>query len=154
MLTRKYVKDFKVEYDETPDGRLEARVTYTGRYYTFIDTAQKVRKTAKYFSLLLSAAWIAFVVPLLVMSAAARTSYVILPHVFCFFPLMGMTAVTVDLWTEKPPLKQEKRDHISRRAPISALLMVLLSGAASAGYIVRIFVGPEAMLWGDLVRLV
>ena len=64
---------------------------------------------------------------------------------------MGMTAVTVDLWTEKPPLKQEKRDHISRRAPISALLMVLLSGAASAGYIVRIFVGPEAMLWGDLV---
>jgi len=151
MIPRKYIKDFKIEYDETPDGRRKARAVYIGKYYTFSDTDVKVRKTAKYFVLLLFAAWIAFFVPLLFISAAARTSYVILPHVFCFFPLMGMSAVTMDLWTEKPPLTQEKRDHISRRAPKSALLMVLLSGAASVGFIIRLFVGPEVTLWGDLV---
>jgi hypothetical protein len=64
--------------------------------------------------------------------------------------MMGMSAATANLWTEKPPLTQEKRDRISRRAPISALLMVLLSCVASAGFIILLFVGPETMLWGDL----
>ena len=28
------MKDYKIEYDETPEGRLKARAAYTGRYYT------------------------------------------------------------------------------------------------------------------------
>lgn len=150
MFTRKYMKDYKIEYDETPEGRLKARAVYTGRYYTFIDTDEKVRKTAKYFALLLSVAWIAFLAPFFWISAAARTFYIVLPHVSCLLPMMGMSAATANLWTEKPPLTQEKRDRISRRAPISALLMVLLSCVASAGFIILLFVGPETMLWGDL----
>ncbi|NLT13141.1 MAG: hypothetical protein GXY05_02225 [Clostridiales bacterium] len=150
MVTKKYAKDFTIKYEETPSGRLKARAVYTGRYYAFSDTDEKVGKTAKFFTLLLSVALIAFLVPLFIISTAARTSYVILPHALCFFPLVGMSAVTVDLWTEKPPLTREKRDHISQRAPISALLMVLFSGAATAGFITRLFVSPE-MLPGDLV---
>ncbi len=154
MISRKYAKDFDVEYDQTPSGRLKARAVYKGKLYVFSDTDEKKRNTAVYFTILLAAAWIAFFMPLGVLSAAARTSYVILPHVCVFLPMIGMSAVVYDLWTAKPPLTREESDHISHRAPKSALFMTVFSGIAAAGLVIRLCAGQNVAIPGDLIFFV
>ena len=151
MVSKKYTQDFVVEYDKTPRGRLKARAVYKGKLYTFSDTEEKIRITAKCFAVLSATAWIVFLVPLFLLSAAARTSYVIIPHVCVFLPLLGMSAVTVDLWTVKPPLYREKSDHISQRTPKSALFMMLFSGAAALGLVIKLFLNPYIVMPGDLI---
>lgn len=151
MVSKKYVKDFEVEYDATPGGRLKARAVYKGKFYVFTETDEIIKKTAKLFAVLIAVAWAALLVPLLFVSSAARTSYVIFPHVCLFLPLLAMSAVTVDLWTAKPPLTREKSEHISQRAPKSAFFMLFFSGVAAIGFVVALFLKPDMMLPGDLV---
>jgi hypothetical protein len=151
MLSKKYAKDYEVEYEKTPSGRLKARAVYKGRFYGFSDTGERLRKTAVYFAVLSAAAWTAFLVPLFILSSTARTSYVIIPHACLFLPLVSISSVTVSLWTAKPPLTREKSDHISRRAPKSTLFMVLFSGVASLGYLIRLFQSMNTMRLGDMI---
>jgi archaellum biogenesis protein FlaJ (TadC family) len=151
MVSKKYIKDYEVEYETTPNGRLKARAVYKGKYFEFCDTDVKRIKTAAYFTMLTAAAWVAFFIPLTVISAAARTSYVIIPHACVFLTLISMSAVVYDLWTAKPPLTREKSDNLSQRAPRSALLMTVFAAAAAAGFIIRLCLGPAMLLPGDLV---
>ena len=151
MLSKKYIKDYKIEYAKTPKGRLKARAVYKGNFYDFPVTGERLRKTAMHFAVLSAASWIAFLVPLFVLSSVARTPYVLIPHACLFLPLAGISSVTVSLWTAKPPLTREKSDHISRRAPKSALFMGVFSGMASLGYLIRLFQGMETMTLGDLI---
>lgn len=151
MISKKYAKDYKIEYDETPGGGLKAQAVYRGKYYIFNDTDKNIKKTALFFTALIAIAWIAFFIPLSVLSAAARTSFVIFPHACIFLPLFSMSAVIVDLWTAKPPFTREESDHISQRVPKSALLFMVLSGAAAAGFVINLFLNPDTMLPGDLL---
>jgi hypothetical protein len=151
MISKKYAKDYEIVYDAAPDGRLKTEAVYKGKCFVFTDTAENVKKTAKYFTVLSAVVWIAFLAPLSVLSAAARTSYVIFPHACIFFPLLFISAVTIDLWTAKPPFNREKRDHISQRAPRYAFLSMVFSGAAAAGFVTSLFLNPDAMLPGDLL---
>jgi hypothetical protein len=71
-----------------------------------------------------------------------------------FLPMIGMSAVIYDLWTAKPPLSREKSDHISQRAPRAALFMVIFSGAAAAGLVIRLCSGQNLTIPGDLIFFV
>lgn len=151
MVSKKYAKDFEVVYDETPGGKLKARAVYTGRFYVFSDTAEGIKKTAALFTALSFTAWIAFVIPLLILSEAARTSYVIIPHACVFMPLLFMSVVAYDLWTAKQPFTREKSDHIAQRTPKSALFMTVFSAIGAAGFVLLLLTGADLMMPGDLI---
>jgi hypothetical protein len=74
-----------------------------------------------------------------------------IPHACVFLPLISMSSVTADLWLKKPPFTRETSEHISQRAPKSALFMVLFSGVAAAGFLIRLISGQKLMLPGDLI---
>ena len=143
--------DYEIQYAKTSKGRLKARAVYKGGYYSFSVTDERLRKTAKLFAVLSAASWIMFLLPLFVLSRVARIPYVIIPHACLFLPLVGVSSVTVSLWTAKAPLTREKSDHISRRAPKSALFMLVFSGIAALGYLIQLFQGNETMTSGDFI---
>jgi hypothetical protein len=152
MVSKKYLKDYTIEYAEKSNGRVISRAVYSGKYFKFVESLENIRKARMHFTLLVSAAWITYLFPFFFPSAATSTFYVVFPHAFVFLPLLGMSQVTFRLWTAKSQLTREQSDIISHRAPVSSLAMSILSGLALTCFIARLIADPATMqLPGDLV---
>lgn len=134
MISKKYANDYKIEYDENSTGKLKAKAIYTGSYYTYVATDSEIKRAALLFSVLTAVSWIAYILPLILISNVAHSGYIIIPHVSLFIPLIYLSAVVVDLWMSKPPLTREKSDHISLRAPKATTFMILFSSIATVGF--------------------
>ncbi len=151
MISKKYASDYNIEYTENSGGKMKARAVYSGKYYTFAASESEVKKAAIIFSVLSTVSWLAFIVPLFVISSAAHSWYIILPHACAFIPLIYISVVAWDLWRVTPPFTREKSDHISFRAPKAALFTILFSGIATAGFPLHLAIHNPLVFPGDLI---
>ena len=90
MVTRKYIRDYKLSESVTARGGIRTEAVYVGKYYAFEDAALAERAAR----LLLPGcclAWLLFVGALLPRSGASKLMWVILPYAFSALPLGYMT---------------------------------------------------------------
>lgn len=151
MISKKYASDYTIEYHENARGRLKARAVYCGKYYAFSASDPEIKRVSLLFSGLVLISWPAFILPLFVISSAAHSWYIIIPHACVFIPLVYLTVVVFDLWTAVPPFTREKSEHISFRAPKAALFAIIFSGIATAGFPIHIATREPFVFPGDIV---
>ncbi len=152
MISGKYTRDYRTEYEVGPRGRLRERAVYIGGAYGFAQPAAAVRAAARRALRLTAGAWAAALAPLCFVSTAGHTAYVIFPHALALIPLALGSGAAWDMFRAVPPLRRREAELVSRRFPASALWLALLSGAGLAGLAVRAATGFEKLLFpGDAV---
>jgi len=140
VLSKKYAKDYRLENEVGPSGRMVTRVVYCGAYYGFSADRDTLRRARTVILLSCLGYWVFFWLGLFLNAAAMRQLYVALPYFFGFLPAVYLTS---SLWylfqyTNRPPehgLTREQRDKTYERLSTSSFLTLLLSGMAAVGMI-------------------
>lgn len=142
MVSRKYAKDYSVEYRATPSGGLRGVAVYVGPYYRYVAGEPELRRAKRVLCAAAVLCWAAFVPALAVETTLARRIFVLLPHAACVLPLGLLSAALVRLMTLKPPLIREHGDSIPGRVSACSMIMLILSGAALLGAAISAAVLP------------
>lgn len=151
MVTRKYIKDYKLSESVTSRGGIRTEAVYVGKYYRFEDTAGAM-KSARLLLPGCLAAWLLFIAALLPRSGASRLMWVILPFAFSALPLGYMTDSAVHLWRRRAgKLIRSETDKISKRLPVCAFWVLVLAGVSAIALAVTAIAAPEKVNVYDLI---
>lgn len=145
MVSRKYTKDYRVEYELDSSGKPRPKTVYTGAWYVPVSPADELRAGAKRALLLTAGGWAACLLPLFPPSLAGHTAYVIFPHAMLPLPLYYMSAAAYAMLRCPARLNRREADGISHRFPSAALWLLILSCAALLGFTVRAVTGAELL---------
>ncbi|MEG1633235.1 MAG: hypothetical protein RR314_04200 [Oscillospiraceae bacterium] len=150
MVTRKYIRDYKLSESVSPGGRIITESVYVGGDY-YLTAPTDTQKTTKALLVCLTAlSWLVFIIALLPMSRASHIFYIALPHAFSALPLALATRAVIYLHSPQP-YTRERSEKIAQGLPSGSAFCAGLSGAALVGLIVTAVLTPEAMTSGDVV---
>jgi len=149
MVSRKYLKDYRIEEYIDANGRVRSEAVYIGGDYTLMP---QVSTGDKRLILLLSVLSGSFYCgALLPVTRAARLTYVIMPLVLSALPIFLMISAAVSLLSVKEAMPRPKAEKISNRLPPSALITAILSGAAFFGLIITAAAAWDGVGAGDYI---
>lgn len=151
MVTRKYIKDYRLDDSLDSRGRLRAQAVYVGGDYEFSEPELTGVKWKRRIAALLALCWPCFIGALLPKSLAVRTVYCALPFSACVLPLSFASAAAALLLRAREPFRRDQADKLSTRLPTSALACAILSSAALLGFIAAAALSPDRLVWGDAV---
>ena len=146
MISRKYTKDYKVEYVENSKGKLRAVATYCGEYYKFDSNDIELKKNKKKFILFSVVTFVTLMSSLCFNSLAAHTIYVSLPHVICLFPMSFQLISAYNLCVLKTPYTREQNDKTVNRQKGSSLIMMIFTTIAFSMQIVNWLINSSSMI--------
>jgi len=149
VISKKYLKDYRLEEQIDSNGRIKTKAVYTGGDYTITPGFPKGKKTLILYHSVLSA--LSFIVAIIPVSQAARTIYIIMPFVFTALTIYIMTATAVSLYLCKEKMKREQAERISNRLPACSLVTMILTGAALTGQAITAAVSWEVFSAGDMI---
>lgn len=101
MVTRKYIKDYKLSESVTERGGIRTEAVYVGKHFEFADEAG-AKKCARTLLWGGCGAWLLFLGALLPRTGASKLMWVILPFAFSALPLGYMTGSAILLWRRQP----------------------------------------------------
>lgn len=133
MGIKKYINDYRKEDIIKPNGKPGMTATYIGKYYCYVESADKVQKTGFRFALLSAAAFLFCVIPFCFDAEGSHTVYVALPHVIALFPLVHLLMGIYTLRTRKPPLIREFKDKTESRITTSSAAAMCIFGVTAIG---------------------
>ena len=149
MVSRKYLKDYRIEEHIDANGRVRSAAVYIGGDYTLIP---KVSVADRRLILLLSVLSGSFYCGALIpVTRAARLTYVIMPLVISALPIFLMISAAISLLSVKEAMSRPKAEKISNRLPPAALTAALLSGAAFLGFIITTAASWDSAGAGDYI---
>ena len=151
MVTRKYIRDYKLSESVTARGGIRTEAVYVGKYYAFEDAALAERAAR----LLLPGcclAWLLFVGALLPRSGASKLMWVILPYAFSALPLGYMTDSALLLYRRRGKrLIRSESEKLSKRLPVCAFWVLALAGVSVIALAVTAIAAPEKVNAYDLI---
>ena len=100
MVTRKYIKDYKLSESVTERGGIRTEAVYVGKHFEFADEAG-AKKCARPLLWGGCGAWLLFLGALLPRTGASKLMWVILPFAFSALPLGYMTGSAILLWRRR-----------------------------------------------------
>lgn len=154
MVSRKYTKDYRVDYEQGKHGRIKTNTYYVGDYYSFVSEPHQVAR-AKRIYLICTVLCVASFASFAVKSTAAYTMYVSIPQALAVFPLMYLVMGVYGLLVRKAPFTREQSDKTSNRIISSSFGVLLFSTVALCGDVVCWFVNSSNMQYpGDIVTTV
>ena len=122
-----------------------------GKHFAFEDEAG-ARRCAGPLFWGCCAAWLLFIGALLPKSGASRLMWVIMPYAFSALPLGFMTDSAILLRRRRGQLLiRSEADKISRRLPVCAFWLMLLSGVSALGLGVTALASPESVNVYDII---
>ena len=151
MVSRKYIRDYRLESDLDGRGRWRTRAVYIGGNYGYVNPGLANRIAKRWMALYHVLCWTFFISALLPDSRALHTVYCAVPFVICGFPLMWQSFSVYVLIIAQEPFRRDQAEKISQRIPASALLAFIFSGLACAGFIVGVFYSEGSLYFGDAV---
>ncbi len=151
MFSKKYIADYGVEYDSTPNGRIISRPVYKGKYFVFSSDRSQVRAAAKLLIILCAISWPAYFLPLCFHLNAARAVYAAVPYVCSAIPLFGLTTEAFGMLTVKQPMKREVSDKFLLGLPRSSLSVAVLAAIAAVGLLYRLIIDKAMVSLGDII---
>ncbi len=151
MVTRRYLKDYRIDDKLNARGKLRADAIYIGGDYRFIDP--EAASSGKRYAILIMnvLSWSAFVGALVPQSSASHTMYCVLPLVASVLALFYESMAVYALMTLKEPMRHEQSDKLTVRLPLSSIASAVLSAAALIGFIVHGALSPALLVPGDTV---
>lgn len=151
MVSRKYIKDYKLSESVTERGGIRTESVYVGGDYRLTASESIVRSLRTRFTLCAVCAWCAFLVSLLPSSRASHLIYVALPHAFVALPLFLMCQCVWYLRAGRGPYTHERADKVSKELAVRAAFTAGLAGVSLLGLLIALIVSPAQMLVGDIV---
>lgn len=151
MVTRKYIRDYKLSESVTARGGIRTEAVYVGKRYRFEDEAGAAG-CAGWLLWGSCAGWLLFLAALLPRTGASKLMWVILPFAFSALPLGFMTGSALLLRRRRGQLLiRSEADKISRRLPVCAFWLMLLSGVSALGLGVTALAEPGSVNVYDLI---
>lgn len=151
MISKKYINDYTFEYSTASNGKLIQTAIYKGKYFQFAFSQAEVKSVTRMSAFLTFVCWVTYIVPLLPVSSASRSLYVIIPHACLFLPIIFLTFSVFALWTTKPPMTREKSDQITHSGPKSLLVIIIFSSLAISGLLFRFTDWSSLVFPGDII---
>ena len=151
MVTRKYIRDYKLSESVTARGGIRTEAVYVGKYYAFEDAALAER-AARLLLLGCCLAWLLFVGALLPRSGASKLMWVILPYAFSALPLGYMTDSALLLYRRRGKrLIRSESEKLSKRLPVCAFWVLALAGVSALALGVTALVSPGSVNGYDVI---
>lgn len=151
MVTRRYIKDYKLSESVTARGGIRTEAVYVGKYFRFEDEGG-AQKNARLLLPCCCAAWLLFIAALLPKSGASKLMWVILPFAFSALPLGFMTDSAALLWRRRGKrLIRSEMEKLSKRLPVCAFWVLLLAGVSAAALAVTAIAAPEKVNVYDVI---
>lgn len=137
MVTRRYTKDYQLEYQLNSRGRICSKAVYKGDWFAFDAPAQQLARTRRLYgaaTVLAAALWAA---ALCVPAAFGRVWYLMLPMAFGLIPVWLAVASLARLLTAGPKVTREHRDKTGGRFSGAGIGILVTGGIAVIGGLVR-----------------
>ena len=149
MVSRKYLKDYRVVETIDAKGRVRSDAVYTGGDFTLSPSVGAGDKRIILCLSILSA--VAFLGALIPVTHASRIIYVTLPFVFSALSMYMMIGAAVMLLRVEDVTTREKAEKTANRLPPSALVTAILSFASFAAGIGAVVVLRADVVTGDII---
>jgi len=149
MISKKYLKDYRLEEKIDGSGRVKTKAVYIGGDYTVSPDFQTGKKRLLLSLSVLSG--LIFTGALTPVSLAARIIYVILPFVFSALPLSFMITTAFSLFRAKGIMRREQAERIAYRLPVCTLAVLILTGVSFSGHIITAVVSWDSIPAGDII---
>ncbi len=151
MVTRKYIRDYKLSESVTARGGIRTEAVYVGTYYAFED-ATLAERAARLLLPGCCLAWLLFVGALLPRSGASKLMWVILPYAFSALPLGYMTDSALLLYRRRGKrLIRSESEKLSKRLPVCAFWALALAGVSALALGVTALVSPGSVNGYDVI---
>lgn len=146
MVSRKYTKDYRVEYEPGKGGRLRTTTVYVGDYYSFDSSNEKLARAKTVFIVCPLLTLAAYIAAFAMKTTAGHTLYASMPLAVSLFPLAFLLMGVFNLCILKPPFTREQSEKTSNRIIGSSLLLLVFTTVALAGDVVCWFIRTGEML--------
>lgn len=151
MVTRRYLKDYRLEQKLDEKGRLRMEAVYTGGDYRYADGALATKRARLGLLLAHLGCWAGMLGALLVPAGIfGKTFWVTVPICVCCIPLYYEATAVYAAMREKEPFRHEKSNILSNRLTMTAIAVSALSSAAFVGTVVRSFLPHEGIEGKDV----
>ena len=150
LVTRKYVKDYKLSEYRDADGKIKTESVYVGSYFYFTNPAL-AHKTVKAFAVAAGVALISFIAAMIPNSGAMHSFYITLPFIFCALPLAYIIRAVWAGFTEKEPFVRSVSERFSNWLRYAPVFGAAISGYSLIAEGITAVASPKKMMSGDLV---
>ena len=148
MISKKYLKDYRLEEQIDSNGRVKAKAVYIGGDYKL---SPELSKSEKRVLLALSALSTLLIIGALIpVSQATRTTYVIMPFTFSILPVFIMIVTTLQLYRAKEVMRREQAERTAFRLPACTFTTMLLTAAAFLGQVITNVFSRDNIAIGDI----
>ena len=149
MGNKKYRSDYTLRYDADEKGRIKADAVYTGSRYRFAADEQTRLRSAKRTVLFVAAAWLAWLLPLLVKSAASHAFYIIFPQVGSGIALWYLTLGAAAFLRGGESLSRQQSEQLQNRLGGGCAVSMMLAAVSFVGCVVFLLQNGAAA--GDIL---
>jgi len=144
-VSKKYIRDFRLEEDFDSRGRVKKTAVYIGGDYVFTDPEAASRKVRLRVAVLTALCWPLFLIPLIPVSQAGKTMYAVLPFAGNILAIGILSVSAYALFRAGETMRHEQAMKLSRRLPASSFFVMALSGIAALSVAFT-----AALLWKSL----
>lgn len=115
VLSTKYVKDYRMDVQTMPSGKVKRKMVYTGPFYEWDITEERLKGLRIRYACLAGTGWLLFLLSLSFYSSVSRVLYVMLPYA-CFMPILALlTGASLKLAVTRGSMNREDKDKICTR---------------------------------------
>lgn len=137
-MSKKYIKDYRLNETFDERGRVHTDYEYIGGCYFYFEDAELVRMKTRLLTAICVACWILWLLPLLFNNGAMRLPFISVPFIFAALTLWMLSSTVYIALTAAEPLKHKQADRLKKWIPGTALATSILSGAALVGLLISI----------------
>jgi len=149
MISKKYLKDYRIDEYIDANGRVKSEAVYIGGDYTL---SPQVSAGDKRLVMLLSVLSGSFYCGALIpVTRAARVAYVVMPLALSALPIFLMARAALSLLTAKVAMPREKAEGITDRLPLCALMAAMLAAASFLSLIITAAASWDGAGAGDYI---
>lgn len=141
MSAKKYVSDYRLDYQLKPGGGLRGVPVYIGSYYTLKADPQEISRLKPRLAILAGLS-LALLISQLFLTPFLQGGFTLLaiPMAFALIPTWLICRAVWLLHTVKLPATREKKDKISNSFPAGTLFLMVLSAAVLLGLLAQMIV--------------
>ena len=122
MLSSKYVKDYRMDTETTPSGKVKRKMVYVGPFFEWDLEKRYFEKLRIRYMFALFASWGCFLGSLLFYSDLSRLWYVILPYAFEALVLIFASCALWNLYFAAQPMVREVKDKTLDRIRFTSIV--------------------------------
>ncbi len=139
MLSSKYVKDYRMDTETAPSGKVKRKIVYVGPFYEWDMDEKALIKLRTRYTIAVLISWLCFAGSILFYSDLSRLWYVILPYAFLALVLVFATCAVWNLYFAEQPMVREVRDKTLDRIRFTSIAGMLCCMITAVGLVVGIF---------------